>query len=250
MSLGKSAGKAVAGCGCIVVAIVAGAAALLFLTMKGGEKAVEAIDAQIDQMDKAKAERIVQEKAKHEEEEATAIGIDAPTLLQEYEANEVRADQNYKGRFLRVRGIVGSIGKGLTGNQYVTLRGRDENRIFMVQCFFDDSFAGELAGLEAGTLLENVGGTCGGKFGNVLLNDCRFVEPAVAEKPPGGEPAQPVGPQPRQWSDRSGEFSVTATYVRMDGRKVVLRTADGREVSIRLERLNSDDQEYVRGLAD
>jgi hypothetical protein len=74
------------------------------------------------------------------------LAIDAATLFEHYQANEVAADINYKGRMLDVSGVVQSIGKDLLGTIYVTLEGY-RSRIFKVQCFFDDRHEREAARL-------------------------------------------------------------------------------------------------------
>jgi hypothetical protein len=49
----------------------------------------------------------------------------------------------------------------------------------------------------------------------------------------------------RTWSDSSGSFSVEAVYLGVDGDKVVLQKADGKELSVTLSRLSLADQRFV-----
>ena len=51
---------------------------------------------------------------------------------------------------------------------------------------------------------------------------------------------------PRTWSDATGSFKVEATYLRSADGKVTLRRQDGREVTVPLDRLSAEDQQYVR----
>jgi hypothetical protein len=105
--------------------------------------------------------------------QASAIRVTAPVLISEYEANEIAADQRYKGKTVVVTGKVDHVGKDIMDSMYVTLRGDKEFGIVRVQCFFDDSWATRLSYLREGDTV-TVNGTCDGKFGNVLLKDCSF----------------------------------------------------------------------------
>jgi thiol-disulfide isomerase/thioredoxin len=49
----------------------------------------------------------------------------------------------------------------------------------------------------------------------------------------------------RTWTDASGKFSVTAEYVEVKGGKVLLRNADGKEISVPLKKLSEADREFV-----
>ena len=101
----------------------------------------------------------------------SAIAVSASDLLEDYEANEVAADQRYKDRQLIVTGKIDTIGKDILDSMYVTLESGKEFGITSVQCMFDDSNAASLAQLRKGATV-TVSGTCNGKLGNVLLRDC------------------------------------------------------------------------------
>jgi hypothetical protein len=49
----------------------------------------------------------------------------------------------------------------------------------------------------------------------------------------------------RMWTDKSGQFSVEAEFVKVDGGAVVLKKADGSEISVALDRLSESDQKFV-----
>lgn len=55
-------------------------------------------------------------------------------------------------------------------------------------------------------------------------------------------------PKMRFWSDATGKFRVRAALVDRDGASVKLRKEDGSEVSVPLDRLSANDQEYVAKL--
>jgi hypothetical protein len=103
---------------------------------------------------------------------APQVTIGARELFADYKANEIAADQKYKGRVLQVTGTVDSIAKDITSTMYVTLKG--DQFIGSIQCFFDDAHANQLAGLQKGMKV-SVKGKCGGKMMNVLLNGCVLV---------------------------------------------------------------------------
>lgn len=100
-----------------------------------------------------------------------AIVVSAPVLVAEYEANEIAADEKYKGRKVQVTGVVDSVAKDVLDNMYVTLDSGREFSITSVQCFFDDTEKRNLASLVKGLSL-TVECKCDGKFGNVLLKEC------------------------------------------------------------------------------
>lgn len=59
-------------------------------------------------------------------------------LISDYDANEMRADEQYKGRLLRVAGIVADIrSSDIAGNPYVTIKSPE---IFapVIKCVFKD----------------------------------------------------------------------------------------------------------------
>lgn len=94
--------------------------------------------------------------------------VSAENLIAAYEENEVAADQQYKGKSIVVTGTVSRIGKDLLNTMYVATKGRG---LWEVQCMFDDSQEGKLAGLSKGTKVTLIG-TVRGKMGNVILKDC------------------------------------------------------------------------------
>jgi hypothetical protein len=112
------------------------------------------------------------QESKPRRDEAPII-ITAPVLVAEYEANEIAADEKYKGRRLQVTGVIDSIAKDIIDSMYVSLDSGQEFGITNVQCFFDDSEGKYLASLSKGRSL-TVTCKCDGKFGNVLLRECEI----------------------------------------------------------------------------
>jgi hypothetical protein len=55
-------------------------------------------------------------------------------------------------------------------------------------------------------------------------------------------------PEARVWKDATGKFQVRATLIQQTASAVRLHTADGREISVPLERLSQEDREYLKSL--
>jgi hypothetical protein len=58
--------------------------------------------------------------------------------------------------------------------------------------------------------------------------------------------ASASGPEPRSWNDKSGKFSVVATFQSFEGGQVKLKKEDGSVLAVALEKLSEPDAEYVR----
>lgn len=105
-----------------------------------------------------------------------SISIHAGKLVMEFEGNEVRANQLYGGKRVRVNGTVNSIEVLSDGGSALTFHS-PAGGYAQTQCRFDKSESSRLAelsgGLEAtveGTV-RGIGGGIGGK-GFVMLEDC------------------------------------------------------------------------------
>jgi hypothetical protein len=62
----------------------------------------------------------------------------------------------------------------------------------------------------------------------------------------GGTPDTPSAPEFRTWQDASGNFSVEAKFLRVDGEQVVLhRKKDDREIKVPLKLLSPADQKFI-----
>ena len=95
--------------------------------------------------------------------------ISAEQLFEDYEENEIAADNRYKGRLFRIEGEVSKIGKDITDQPYIVLN--TYNCIFKVQCFLSHTSvekAGRLVPGDPATLV----GTINGKFGNIIVLKC------------------------------------------------------------------------------
>lgn len=101
--------------------------------------------------------------------EETVIKISSTQLYKEYAANEIKADELYKGKFLEVNGSVTSIAKGLMNDMYITLEW--DQFIGSVQCMLKSSEKDKAIQLAEGKNV-TVKGTNWGKLGNVVINNC------------------------------------------------------------------------------
>jgi hypothetical protein len=99
----------------------------------------------------------------------SSYSLDANQLFRDYKANEVAADDKYKGQVVTVSGVIQNIGKDITGNAYVVIGG--EGFLDGVQCTFTRGEQSSVARLSKGQFV-TVKGEVTGKMGNVLMNKC------------------------------------------------------------------------------
>lgn len=101
------------------------------------------------------------------------VRMSSDILYSMYQNNQVRADQQFKGKTLEITGTIDTIGKTTHDIPYVTLKTHDD--ISIVQCLFSKNHENILAALSPGHKV-TVTGICDGSktFGNILLLDCRL----------------------------------------------------------------------------
>jgi len=104
-------------------------------------------------------------------EKPVSYTLSADQLFSDYAANEVAADQKYKGQVVVVTGQIDSIGKDITDEAFVVIGG--SGFLDGVQCMFVKSQETAVAGVSKGQVV-TIKGEVGGKMGNVLLNNCTF----------------------------------------------------------------------------
>jgi hypothetical protein len=95
--------------------------------------------------------------------------VSANKLYSDYKSNGVSADVKYKGKVIKVIGVVNNIDRDLMDNIYVTLKG--DKYFGDIQCFFSEDYVGKASKLYKGKRI-TVKGICDGKLMNVMLNDC------------------------------------------------------------------------------
>jgi hypothetical protein len=104
--------------------------------------------------------------------------LTAEELCKEYDANEVKADDTYKGKPIVVTGKIGDIGKTDVMDTIYVLLDDEKNYSFVsVQCEFPDSQSDAVANLEIGSQVKIIG-TCEGEgdvIENVILTGCIVI---------------------------------------------------------------------------
>ena len=100
---------------------------------------------------------------------APAFALSAPEIVAEYRANEVAADQKYKGQIISVTGVITKIGKDIMDSPYVTLDGGDPDSFRSAQLYFVDS--SELSTLSKSEQMR-AKCRCDGLVMNVVLKRC------------------------------------------------------------------------------
>ena len=100
--------------------------------------------------------------------------VTAADLAETYKANQVAADNEYKGKIIEVSGTIKSIGKDILDTPYVTLDTGD--LATSVQCMFDKSDEAQLASLSKDTKTVLRGKVSGQTILNIIINSCSIVE--------------------------------------------------------------------------
>lgn len=101
---------------------------------------------------------------------AYTMAIPAREVRAAYRANELVADQRFKDKWVKISGVVDSIGKDLTGGVYVTLRtGSLVGE--QIQCFIPEDRVAGMSRFAAGDSV-TVMGRGAGKFFNLVFKDC------------------------------------------------------------------------------
>jgi hypothetical protein len=106
--------------------------------------------------------------------------LDASSLWRAYNANEVAADDKFKGRDLTVTGSLQSVEKDFTGD--VLLHLRSPNQFMPTRAYLRDGEAATAARLKRGQKVL-LGCTCTGRtMGSPVLKDCGIVDSASAPR--------------------------------------------------------------------
>lgn len=108
-----------------------------------------------------------------EPEQPTASTVDIASLLSEYKNNEVRADAEYKGKWISTTGVAGEVKKDILGSVYVTVGSGALFEIPQVQCFVAKDQVTRAAQYSKGDKVTIVG-RVDGLMMNVLVKECRF----------------------------------------------------------------------------
>ena len=96
-----------------------------------------------------------------------SVIITASKLYKEYNANEIAADEKYKGKIIEVTGVIRDIGNDIMDNPYITLVG--DEYFGDIQCYFNEKSV--VAKLSKGKRITVIG-SCSGLMMNVQINNC------------------------------------------------------------------------------
>ena len=69
--------------------------------------------------------------------------------------------------------------------------------------------------------------------------------PSGSSGSPGSSPFKSAS-KLRTWTDATGEFKIDATFVKLDGDTVILKTADGEDLEIQLDQLSAADRTHAK----
>ncbi len=103
--------------------------------------------------------------------EEKPIAISAGKLFANYDANEVAADQQFKGKRLAVSGVVQGVVKDAFNNIVIELK--SSNEFMPVRAYLEKSFENHAASLSKG---QNVTFVCSGEgkiVGSPILRECQ-----------------------------------------------------------------------------
>lgn len=103
----------------------------------------------------------------------TPTQVQLSAMLSEYKANEVRADQSYKGKFIETSGTVDDVKKDILDSMYITLGTGKPFELPMVQCHLSSSQTSRAAALNKGNRA-TVRGRVDGLMFHVQLRDCEL----------------------------------------------------------------------------
>jgi len=101
------------------------------------------------------------------------IEITVSELYRTYEANEVSADEQYKGKKMAITGVVGNIGKDILDNPYISLK---VNYLQSVNCYFSDKNNKIISQISKGQKVTIIGECAGLTLTDVVVQDCELWE--------------------------------------------------------------------------
>lgn len=134
----------------------------------------------------------------------SAMQVSVPELYRAYQANEVAADNQYKGQRLYVEGLVGSINKNAFGQIYLVLPAAF-SEFDTVQAVLNEENEGAAARLQKGMMVAMECDGAGMVLATPILNKCSFV--SRRESPP---PAQSIISEPAPESTPTVETAAPA----------------------------------------
>lgn len=99
--------------------------------------------------------------------------INISDLFTEYHANEVSADENYKGKRISITGTIGIIGKDVFDNPYISFR---IDYLQGVNCYFSDENNKIISQLRKEQEITIISTCRGMTLTDVIVKDCEIWE--------------------------------------------------------------------------
>ena len=93
-------------------------------------------------------------------------------LYAAYDANEVSADEKFKGKTIAITGRISDIKKDILDHPYVSF---DTDYLKSVTCYFSDDASREIAHLRKGETITIIGKCRGLTLTNVVIKDCKIA---------------------------------------------------------------------------
>jgi hypothetical protein len=106
-------------------------------------------------------------------------------ILADYKDNEIRGDHRWKGKVVRLSGVVGVLGKDFLDHSYIAI---GDGLIADFHCNLAEGQDGRAANLSRGQRAMFKGRVGGKTLGSIFLEECQIV--------PGAAPAAPAKAPP------------------------------------------------------
>ena len=102
------------------------------------------------------------------------IEISADDIFSAYQENEIAADERFKGKLVKITGIISAINSRDILTSANVLLSVDGSYLGCVQCNFNSSDAKDLASLEKGQTVTIIGTCKGLTTFNIMINACKL----------------------------------------------------------------------------
>jgi len=102
--------------------------------------------------------------------------INIKDILIDYTNNEIYADNKYKGKHIKFRGIIDSISKDIMDNPYMIISTGKLFQVPMVQAFFDKSNNEQLSKFNRDSIISLDCKVNGLIINNIIMDDCKILE--------------------------------------------------------------------------
>ena len=106
------------------------------------------------------------------------IEITAKELAEAFDENEIRANQDYKGKIAKIEGEIQDMGESIFGQTYIVLDSENDSSLLFpdIQCYFKDKEEiAKIAEKNKGDRVVIIG-KIDEKTMNVSVQNCKFVD--------------------------------------------------------------------------